>query len=156
MSLGALITIERQLNDRDYYCRSKIDNTVFPVCVDPAYREEIADEYDEGVPAHSGPEKLPCRFLRRSRDGDGTTCAIYETRPKVCRDFCCYRLLIRNREGVVCGKVIGKNTIRTEDAALEKLWNDQVTVLPYEDPAAWTKNVSGILEEHDYRADPVE
>ena len=44
VSFGHLITIERQLSDLDYYCRCKIDNSVFPVHVDPAYGEEIADE----------------------------------------------------------------------------------------------------------------
>jgi hypothetical protein len=52
--------------------------------------------------------------------------------------------------------VIGKNTLCTEDAALEKLWNGQVAAIPYGDPAAWIKNVAGILAEHDYCADPVE
>jgi hypothetical protein len=65
-------------------------------------------------------------------------------------------MLIRTRDGAICGRVIGKNTLRTEDAALEILWNGQVAVISYGDPAAWTKNVAGILAEHGYCADPVE
>jgi Fe-S-cluster containining protein len=133
-----------------------IDNTIFYAHVDPEYREEIADEFEtENTPPH-GPEKKTCRFLRKDHGGKGMVCAIYATRPKVCRDFRCYRMLIRTREGATCGRVIGKNTIRTEDAALEKLWNGQVAAIPYGDPAAWVKNVTGILAEHGYRADPVE
>jgi hypothetical protein len=64
-------------------------------------------------------------------------------------------MLIRNREGSVCGKVIGKNTLRAQDAALEKLWDEQVVAISYGDPAAWIKNVAGILAEHGYSADPV-
>lgn len=95
-------------------------------------------------------------FLRKSRGGAGTICAIYASRPQVCRNFRCYRMLVRDHGGDVCGKVIGKNTLRTEDTALEKIWNEQVTVIPYGDIDAWKQKVSGILAEHGYRADPVE
>jgi uncharacterized protein len=97
-----------------------------------------------------------CMFLRKNNDGDGTTCAIYPTRPKVCRDFRCYRMLIRTCEGTNCGRVIGKNTIRTEDVALKNLWKCQVAVIPFKDFAAWTRTVAGILAEYGYCADPVQ
>jgi Fe-S-cluster containining protein len=156
VSLGRHITIERQLNDRDYYCRSVIDNAIFLAHVDPKYREEIADEFETGNTCHPSPEKKTCRFVRKNAEGEGTVCTVYATRPKVCRDFRCYRMLIRTREGTICGRVIGKNTIRTEDVALEKLWNGEVTTISYGDPAAWTKKMAGILAEHGYCADPVE
>ena len=156
VSLGPHITIEGQLNDRDYYCRSTIDNVIFLARVDPAYREEIADEFVDEGSGHPFSDNKSCRFLRKTHNGEGTACAIYTSRPKVCRDFRCYRMLIRNREGSVCGKVIGKNTLRAQDAALEKLWDEQVVAISYGDPAAWIKNVAGILAEHGYSADPVE
>jgi Fe-S-cluster containining protein len=156
VSLGPHIMIERQLNDRDYYCRSTIDTTIFLAHVNPEYREEIAGEFAAGGPDRNSPDKKPCAFLRKNPDGDGTACAIYATRPKVCRDFRCYHILIRNREGNVCGRVIGKNTLRTEDTALEKLWNDQVAAIPSGNSAAWTEKVAVILSENDYRADIVE
>jgi uncharacterized protein len=156
VSLGPLITIERQLNDRDYYCCCKIDNAIFLAHVNPAYGEEIAEEFADGGSVHPANANNSCRFLRKDRQGDRTTCAIYQTRPKVCREFRCYRMLIRNREGAVCGKVIGKNTIRTDDAALEHLWNAQVTAIAYGNPFAWTKDVAGVLTDHGYCVDPVE
>jgi hypothetical protein len=48
VSLATLITIERQLNERDYYCRCKIDKGIFLARVDPAYRGENADECTDG------------------------------------------------------------------------------------------------------------
>jgi Fe-S-cluster containining protein len=155
VSLGPHIMVERQLNDRDYYCRSVIDNMIFHAHVDPEYREEIADEFETGDTVYAL-EKKTCRFLRKNRGGNGTVCAIYATRPTVCRDFRCYRMLIRTRGGIICGRVIGKNTIRTEDTALKKLWNEQVVSIPYGNFAAWTKNVAGVLAENGYCADPVE
>jgi uncharacterized protein len=156
ISLGRHITIERQLNDRDYYCRSTIDNAIFPVHVDPAYREEIADEFTTAESEPISPEKRPCTFLRKNPEGDGTACAIYAMRPKVCRDFRCYHMVIRNLEGTVSGKVMGKSTLRTDDAALENLWNERVAAIPSGDAAVWRKNVVRILSENNYRTEVVE
>jgi Fe-S-cluster containining protein len=156
VSLGPLITIERQLNERDYYCRCKIDNAIFLAHVDPGYHEEIADEFAAGGLDRNSTDKKPCTFLRKNPDDDGTTCAIYTSRPAVCRDFRCYRMLLRNKEGAICGRVIGKNTIRTEDAALKKIWDEEVAAIPYGDAVAWTKIVAGILVKYSYCADPVE
>lgn len=155
-SLGPHITIQRQLNERDYYCRSTVDNAVFLARIDPEFREEIADEFAGVELDRNTPDNKSCTFLRRNPDGGGMACAIYATRPKVCRDFRCYRMLIRTRDGKVSGKVIGKNTIRTEDAALESLWNEQVAAIPYSDTVAWIKKVTAVLEVQGYRADPVE
>lgn len=156
VSLGPHITVERQLNDRDYYCRSTIDNAIFLSHVDPEYREEIADEFAAGGPDRNSLDKKPCTFLRKNPDGEGTACAIYATRPKVCCDFRCYRMLIRNQEGKVCGKVIGKTTLRTEDAVLEKLLNTQIAAIPSGDIAVWTEKVVRILSENNYSADIVD
>jgi hypothetical protein len=155
-SLGPHIRIERQLNDRDYYCRSIIDNTFFSARVDSAFCEEIAEEFETGGALPPGTERRTCRFLRHYPDREGMVCAIYATRPKVCRDFRCYRMLIRTRDGIVCGRVIGKNTLRTEDAALEKIWHERVAAVPYGDAPEWAKTVGAILAGHGYCADPVE
>jgi uncharacterized protein len=155
ISLGQSIIIERQLNDQDYYCRSRIDNAIFLAHVDKKYEEEIAEEYAAGELAQSSTEKKPCHFLRKDPSGEGSCCAIYTTRPKVCQDFRCYHMLIRNRKGAVCGRVIGKNTVRTDDAALENLWSGQITSISCEDTAAWTTRVAAILEDHGYHAEIV-
>jgi hypothetical protein len=82
VSFGPLITIERQLNDLNYYCSCKIDNSLFLAHVDTAYCEEIADEFAAEDAAHSGQKKKACRFLRKNRQGEGTLCAVYSTQLK--------------------------------------------------------------------------
>ena len=155
ISLGPHMTIERQLSDRDYYCRCAIDDTVIPVSVEPAFRREIADEYENG-PQAPVIEQKACPFLRKNPGGQMTACAVYATRPKVCRDFRCYHFLIRRQDGNVCGKVIGKNTLRSDDPLLEKIWNDTVAGIPSGDPAIWKETVKKVLEGSGYRLDPVE
>jgi Fe-S-cluster containining protein len=156
VSLGPLITIERQLNEQDYYCRCKIDNSLFLAHVEPAYNEEIADEFSAGSDTLPGPGKEPCRFLRKSHQGAGHHCAIYATRPKVCREFRCYRMVVYNSGGKACGRVIGKNTLRTEDSTLEDLWGERVYQVPHANPVLWNEKVSAILAERGYRAEVVE
>ena len=84
------------------------------------------------------------------------TCAIYTTRPKVCRDFRCYRMVIYSRDGGPCGRVIGKNTLRTGDPALQNIWDGQVSRVPCDDPGLWSRQVAAILADNGYRAEPVE
>jgi Fe-S-cluster containining protein len=97
----------------------------------------------------------------KNQDGNGFTCAIHSTRPLVCREFRCYRMLIFNREGHPIGRVIGHNDIRTSDDVLTRLWKEKVVHLPHahsscaNDPE-WVTMVTGILEKNGYRGDPVE
>jgi Fe-S-cluster containining protein len=155
VSLGPLITIERQLNDQDYYCRCKIDNAIFVAHVDPAYREDIADTYSDGDCGHSCGGNRSCPFLRH-REGGGSICAIYHSRPNICRDFRCYHMLIRNNQGMICGRVIGKNTLRTEDFVLRRIWDEEVVPVSCGDMVAWRKKTAGILVRYAYSIDQVE
>ncbi len=148
-SLGRHIRIERQLNERDYYCRNNLDRTVFPVCVDAEYREEIAEDYEN----RSVPGDAPCIFLRKNRSGEGSVCAVYASRPNVCREFRCYRILIRDPDGTLRGKVVGKHTLRTEDRVLEGLWTRYLEQVPFRDTREWSEGILRMLGEHGYRAE---
>ena len=156
VSLGQHITIERQLNERDYYCRSKIDNALFLAHVDPAFREEVAPDGAADDASSACREPKPCRFLRKDPSGEGSSCAIYASRPKVCRDFRCYRMIIKDQNGTVCGKVKGKHSLVTDDPDLARVWAATVAAIPYSDSAGWIRQVAGILSGHGYSAEAVE
>jgi uncharacterized protein len=161
VSLGSSITIERKLNDRDYYCRSRIDNTLFLAHVDPKYRREIPDELATEGSRQTGRENRPCVFLRKNLEGDGTRCAIFPTRPQVCREFRCYRMLVYNNSGHLSGKVIGAGEISTSDEVLSRLWKEKIASIPHAHPAGandpvWVKKATGVLAAHVYRGDAVE
>lgn len=155
VSFGPFITIERQLNDRDYYCRCKLDNSVFLAHVDPEYCEDIADEYPSEDAISSHKEKKSCSFLQKSTQGPGFHCAIYSTRPPVCRDFRCYRMLIYDIHGQECGKVVGRSTLKTVDETLDRIWKDQVAPLSHEDESRWERTVTDALATHGYRGESV-
>src|SRR5665647_2961805 len=60
-----------------------------------------------------------------------------------------------NTEGKVSGRVMGKNTLRTEDTMLEDLWRKHISPVPHANPVLWKEKVSAILAEHGYKADVV-
>lgn len=70
--------------------------------------------------------------MRRNPEGKGFACAIYSTRPTICRKFQCYRMLIHHpSSGETRGKVIGINELRTHDEILAAVWNEKIAHLPH-------------------------
>jgi len=130
-SFGEFIRIERQLTSRDYYCRYGITNELFFVHVQPEFADEIAGEFEEPGRGN-GSDRNGCIFSFRNPAGLGFACAIYPTRPSVCREFRCYRMLIRYPvNGEVRGKVIWINELRTKDPVLMEIWAGKIAPLPH-------------------------
>jgi uncharacterized protein len=157
---GAFIRIERQLNDRDYYCRYSLGGDLFPAHTDSEYADEIADRYVERTGIERDGKK-PCPFLCRNKSGQGFVCGIYTTRPPVCREFRCYRMLIYSRDGQLIGRVIGAGQISTSDESLAQVWNEQIAGVSHSHPPGasdpvWEKQVIAILAAHGFRGDTVE
>ena len=131
-SFGEFIRIERKLTDRDYYCRYGITNELFLVHVQPEFAREISDELSTRGETKKAPAQKGCIFLRKDPAGEGFACAIYPTRPSICREFRCYRMLIHHiPTGELRGKVIGINDLRTEDVILAAIWEEKVSQLPH-------------------------
>jgi Fe-S-cluster containining protein len=155
-SLGAYIKIERQLSEQDYYCKNTITGAAFPVHVAPDFAEEI----DEDVTSGAAASRPGCIFLHRNPKGPGFVCAIYPTRPRLCRQFRCYHMVIFNSRGESAGRMVGRADIQTADSLLAKIWNDEVKPRPSpaipDGDSAWVERVREILAEHGYRGEPVE
>lgn len=159
-SFGAFIKIERKLTDRDYYCRYGITNDLVLVHVQPEYADEVSGSCSEQKTGSENAEKK-CPFLQKNPGGNGFVCTIYPTRPAVCREFRCYRMLIHNSKGELVGKVIGEGELRTADEALKTLWKEHIAHIPRNHQpdtpdAGWMANVMALLGQHGYRGDPVE
>jgi hypothetical protein len=139
--------------------------------VQPGFSDEIDDEFTSGKWGTSG-SRTGCIFMRKNPEGPGTVCAIYPTRPQICREFRCYHLVIVDSRGGVAGRMVGRADIQTADPDLARIWNDEIRPLDVEavsgtppdtshliappscDPV-WMQKVSAILESHGYRGEPV-
>ncbi|HZD43957.1 MAG TPA: YkgJ family cysteine cluster protein [Methanomicrobiales archaeon] len=131
VSLGEYITIVRQLSERDYFCRYGVTNEIFQVHVTEEFVDEVDADYDAMVDGDTSEIQKRCIFSRRNPNGPGYACAIYPTRPTICREFQCYRMLIYNVHGELLGKVIGFNELKTHDETLAQIWADRVAHLPH-------------------------
>jgi Fe-S-cluster containining protein len=132
VSFGEFIKIERQLTDRDYYCRYGITGELFQVHVDPEFADEIEEEFIASDPKGTDSTHKGCIFMRKNPRGTGFACAIYQTRPTICRKFKCYRMLIHHKpDGEMRGKVIGINELRTHDEILAAIWKEKIAHLPH-------------------------
>jgi Fe-S-cluster containining protein len=150
-SFGEFIKIERQLTDRDYYCRNGIKNETFLAHIEGDYENSQPLDSPEGTPAKG------CPFMRRNPAGRGIACAIYATRPHICRDFRCYRMVIVDHEGHECGRIMGRNDLKTSDELLERIWKEHIVPsLPYHSDTRWEKAVIEALATHGYLGKCVE
>ncbi len=126
-SFGEFIKIERQITERDYFCRYGITNELFQVHVLPEFAEDIDEEFTSLDEKNTGTSHKGCIFLRKNLHGKGFVCAVYPSRPSVCREFICYRMLIFHQQsGELRGKVIGINELKTQDEILAALWKEKI------------------------------
>jgi hypothetical protein len=148
-SFGAFIKIERQLTSRDYYCRYGIKNELFLAHIEGDYADSQTPSSEEGVPVKG------CPFMRKNRNGNGIACAIYATRPRICREFRCYRMVIYDPEGHECGRIMGRSELKTPSESLAQIWNNEIAPLPHIDDARWEQSVIAALSAHGYRGEIV-
>lgn len=131
-SFGEFIRIERQLTDRDYYCRDGTTREIFLAHTQPEFADAIAERFQEQGEIGNGSSRKGCKFMCNDPDGKGFACAIYPSRPNICRTFKCYRMIICHQQsGEIRGRVIGAKEIRTQDGVLLALWRDHIAILPY-------------------------
>jgi Fe-S-cluster containining protein len=150
-SFGEFIKIERQLSDRDYYCRYGIKNELFLA--------HIEGDHADSPPLGSidGKPEKGCPFMRKDPAGTGIACAIYATRPRICRDFRCYRMVIVNRAGHECGRIVGRTDLKTSDETLTQIWKENIApLLPPHSDTRWENTVIDALAAHGYLGERVE
>ena len=95
-------------------------------------------------------EPEACPFFRVSRADNKGYCTIHATRPEICRDFSCWRLLILDGQGKRAGRVMFTFTFVSEDPQLKRLWQESVDPIIADDPAVWDHEVIRILTKAGY------
>jgi len=82
-------------------------------------------------------EPEACPFFRFNRADDKGYCTVHLTRPEICRDFSCWRLLILDHTGRRAGRVMFIRTLVTDDTLLRRLWDECIDTIGDPDDAAW-------------------
>ena len=86
-----------------------------------------------------------CPFLRYQTEDKKAYCTVHLTRPEICRDYGCWRLLILNDQGSRAGRIMYQRAFFSDDADLTRLWKMWVDPLNEPDDAIWEKKITRIL-----------
>jgi len=110
-----------------------------PVEVDPGKREIFEDK--------SIFKDLPdtCPFFRFQPGSELAYCTVYHTRPEICRDYRCWRLLVLNHQGRRVGHIRYIRTLCSDDPLLTRLWSSCIENLQEPDDAVWESVMIRIL-----------
>ena len=110
----------------------------------------VSDEMRHLLSDKSVFENYPesCPFLRYISDTEAR-CIIHSTRPDYCKKSGCYDYLIRNGNGIICGKIKNRFVISPDESVSEILLNlsDIVSRAPYD---VFIKEVISALQKAGY------
>jgi len=97
-------------------------------------------------------EKLPntCPFFRHEPGSEKAFCTVHLTRPEICRDYGCWRLLILNHRGRRAGRIKYIRTLHSEDAILTRLWDACIEEHREPDDAKWEAEMIAVLTRAGY------
>ncbi len=137
MQLVHAITEDR--GDYTYVIYNYYTGEVKEVRVDP---DKIA-LYEDRSSLDNLPEACP--FLRFDQENGKAWCTVHLTRPSICRDYCCWRLLILDAEGRRAGRVLYQRTFLSDSAALGRLWEQVKPTLNGLDDKEWDDVVISML-----------
>jgi hypothetical protein len=70
---------------------------------------------------------------------------VHRTRPEICRDYGCWRLLILNHRGRGVGRIKYIRTLCSEDPHLTRIWDDCIEPLREPDDRIWEDTMIRIL-----------
>jgi hypothetical protein len=98
-------------------------------------------------------EGLPdaCRFLRFDKETGKAWCTVHQTRPDICREYCCWRLLILDARGKRAGRVMYQTMFVPDNGAMSQLWERVKPTLEGLSGTEWDDTLIRILTASGYR-----
>jgi uncharacterized protein len=93
---------------------------------------------------------MACPFLREQDPGT-VICTVHDTRPELCRQYSCFRILVLDRNGKKIGRVMdGTRYFVTWDSGLRTIWDRECANLTAPDEPGWEEAVSDRLAREGY------
>jgi len=94
---------------------------------------------------------MACPFLRETINKK-FICTIHASRPGVCRQYSCYRILVMDADERMIGKVTGgSRSFLTSDETLRTLWNNKIAKVAFTNEKDWEERVEQTLVSAGYR-----
>jgi Fe-S-cluster containining protein len=82
-----------------------------------------------------------CPFFRYDRSEEKGYCTVHLTRPEICRDYGCWRILILGPDGKRAGRIMCQRFLASEDERLSRLFEERISVCGELDDAAWDEHL---------------
>jgi uncharacterized protein len=93
---------------------------------------------------------MACPFLREEMPGK-SLCTVHHSRPDLCRQYSCFRILVLDTQGRRIGGVLDKTRhFTTTDPQLHEIWNTQCRVLDIEQDFLWEDKVRKVFTRAGY------
>ena len=86
-----------------------------------------------------------CPFFRFDAPSAKGYCTSHQTRPEICRDYGCWRLLILDSGGKRAGRIMCQRHLASDDEVLTRLFEEHINNLVESDDADWDERVIRIL-----------
>jgi Fe-S-cluster containining protein len=93
---------------------------------------------------------MACPFLREAPQG-AVICTVHDSRPELCRQYSCFRILVLDRNGKKIGRVMdGTRYFVTRDSGLRTIWDRECANLTIPDEPGWEEAVADRLAREGY------
>lgn len=137
--LGLVYSVIEDRGDYQYLVRNGYTGETTRVTVDPAFRGLYDDMKIYGSYPHA------CPFFRRQEETGLSCCTIHATRPEICRDYECWRLLILDHRGRRAGRVRYRRMLLSDNDHLTRVWKECIEDLRMEDDRQWEDEMRRFL-----------
>jgi Fe-S-cluster containining protein len=137
--LGLVHTIREDRGEFRYLVNNEYTGEKTPVTVDP---DKIPLFLDRSI---FGERPEACPFFRFDRDSGKGYCTVHLTRPEICRDYGCWRILILDPEGKRAGRIKSRRYLASDDDRLTRIFEEQIRPFAEPDDASWDERVVRVL-----------
>jgi Fe-S-cluster containining protein len=143
--MGEIIEITGQAGPRKFRIRYTTTGEQREVAIDTD-KEDLFSSRDTGT---SHP--MACPFLREMLPGT-RVCVVHDSRPELCRQYSCFRVLVCDESGNRLGRVWDASRyFTTANSALREVWDREIAGQAIPDEMAWEDFVGQVLTGEGYR-----
>jgi Fe-S-cluster containining protein len=142
--LGLIHRIQEDYGEYRFIVRNQYTGERTPVNVDP---DKIALFLDNRI-FTKRPEACP--FFRYDEVSVKGYCTVHLTRPEICRDYGCWRILILDSAGNRAGRIMGSRHLAYEDEALARLFEEKINHITGLSDTDWDERVIQVLADAGY------
>ena len=142
-TMGEIISIQKQIGD-----------TVFRIGYSTTLEERGVTLDDDKVNLffHTNPRSsLACPFLREQTPGR-VICTVLNSRPELCQQYSCFRILILDIDNRRVGKVMERTRyFTTLNPRLHEIWQTECHLPDIIDEPRWEQEIERIFTRAGYR-----